>query len=154
MSDIGYIALFLALLASVYSAIAFVFGKRRSASALLNSARNGLLASCALVSVSVAALAFSLITHDFQIAYVSSYTSSDMSLPFLISALWAGNDGSLLFWAWLLSLCAAVVTLQKRDVGRELVPYASVVIMLTQVFFLLLLLFVANPFEKLNFVPA
>src|SRR3989337_2646164 len=116
MADVGYIALFLALLTSVYSSIAFIFGKRKGIPALLNSARNGLLVTCALVSISVLTLAYSLITHDFQMEYVASYTSRDMSLPFLISALWAGNAGSLLFWAWLLSIFAVIVTLQKRDV--------------------------------------
>ncbi len=154
MAELGYIALLLALLASVYSVFAFIFGKRGSSPALLSSARNGMLVVCGLVSVSVLALAYSLITHDFQVEYVASYTSSDMSFPFLISALWAGNDGSLLFWAWLLAVFGAVVTLQKRDAGRELLPYASTVILLTEIFFLILLLFVANPFVRLNFTPS
>ncbi len=81
---------------------------------LLESARNTLLAVCGLVSVSVAVLVYALLTHDFQIEYVAAYTSRDLSVSYLLSALWAGNDGSLLFWAWLLSVCAAVVVLQKR----------------------------------------
>lgn len=154
MADIGYIALFLALVASIYSAIAFVFGVRGSQPTLIESAKKSLLAVCGLVSISVAALVYALVTHDFQIEYVASYTDRSLSLVYLLSALWAGNDGSLLFWAWLLSLCAVVVILRKRDIGKELVPYASSIIMLTQAFFLVLLLFVANPFHKLSFVPA
>ncbi|NIM07413.1 MAG: heme lyase CcmF/NrfE family subunit, partial [Armatimonadetes bacterium] len=49
---------------------------------------------------------------------------------------------------------AAVVVLKKRDIGKELAPYASSIIMLTEAFFLVLLLFVANPFHQLGFVPA
>ena len=154
MADIGYIALLLALVASIYSAIFFVFGARGRHPALADSARNSLFAVFGLVSISVAALVYALVTHDFQIEYVRNYTSSDLSLAYLLSALWAGNDGSLLFWAWLLSLFAAVVLLQKRDIGKELVPYAAVVIMATQAFFLILLLWVSNPFQKLAFVPA
>ena len=154
MADIGYVALFLALAVSVYSAIAFIYGVKRKHLALTRSARNGLLAVCGLVSISVAILAYALVTHNFQIEYVASYSSSDMSLPYLISALWAGNDGSLLFWAWLLSLFAAVVVLQRRDAGKVLVPYASSIIMFTQVFFLILLVSVSNPFHKLAFTPA
>jgi cytochrome c-type biogenesis protein CcmF len=154
MADIGYITLFLALAASIYSAIAFAFGARGKHPALTGSARNGLLAVCGLVSISVAVLVYALLTHDFQIEYVASYTSRDLSLPYLLSALWAGNDGSLLFWAWLLSLFAAVVVLQKRDVGKILVPYASSIVMFTEAFFLILLLSVSNPFHKLPFAPA
>ena len=154
MADLGYIALFLALVASVYSVIAFIFGERNRHLAMLASAKNSLLVVCGLVSVAVAALAYSLVTHDFQIEYVASYTSRTLSLPYLISALWAGNDGSLLFWGWLLSIFAAVVVLQKRDMGKALVPYASSIIMVTEAFFLILLVWVANPFQRLPFVPA
>ncbi len=154
MADIGYIALFLAFVTSIYSAIAFIFGARRKQQGLAASAKNSLLAVFGLVSIAVAALVYALVTHDFQIEYVASYTSRDLSLTYLLSALWAGNDGSLLFWAWLLSLFATVVVLQKRDIGQKLVPYAASIIMVTQAFFLILLLFVSNPFHKLAFVPA
>ncbi|MFQ5997452.1 MAG: heme lyase CcmF/NrfE family subunit [Dehalococcoidales bacterium] len=154
MADIGYIALFLALLTSVYSAGAYVLGTRGKHQALVHSARNSLLATCGLISLSVAILVYALVTHDFAIEYVASYTSSDLSLIYRLSALWAGNDGSLLFWAWLLSLFATVVVLQKRGIGKELVPYASSVTMIAQAFFLLLLLLVSNPFQKLPTVPA
>jgi len=154
MADIGYIALLLALVASVYSATAFIYGVRGRHLALTESARNSLLAVCGLVSISVAVLLYALVTHNFQIEYVASYTSRDLSPAYLISALWAGNDGSLLLWAWLLSLFATVVVLQKRDVGRDLVPYASAVIMIAQAFFLILLLSVSNPFHELPFAPA
>jgi len=133
MADIGYITLFLALAASIYSAIAFAFGARGKHPALINSARNGLLAVCGLVSISVAVLVYALLTHDFQIEYVASYTSRDLSLPYLF---------------------AAVVVLQKRDVGKILVPYASSIVMFTEAFFLILLLSVSNPFHKLPFAPA
>ncbi len=154
MADIGNISLFLALVASLYAAFAFIFGVRGGHQSLIESAKNSLLAVCGLVSISVVVLLYALITHNFQIEYVYQYTSSDLSLPYLISALWAGNDGSLLFWAWLLSLCATVVVLLKRNAGRELVPYASSVIMLTQAFFLILLLVVSNPFSELSHIPA
>jgi len=154
MADIGYIALFLALVASIYSAVAYILGGKRRIPQLVASARNSLLAVFGLISLSVILLVYALVTHNFQLEYVVSYTSRDMSLPYLLSALWAGNDGSLLFWGWLLSLFAAVVVLQKREFGQELVPYASAVMMITQAFFLLLLLSVSNPFQKIPFPPA
>ena len=154
MADIGYIVLLLALLASLYSAIVFIFGVKGRNPRLVDSARNSLLAVCGLVTISVAILVYALLTHDFQIEYVAQHTSSDMSLPYLLSALWAGNDGSLLFWAWLLSIFGTVVVLQKRDVGKELVPYASSIVMFTQAFFIILLLLVSNPFQTLSFTPA
>ncbi|MFC1988352.1 heme lyase CcmF/NrfE family subunit [Chloroflexota bacterium] len=155
MADIGYIALFLALLASVYSVFAFSFGAtggRRQA--LIDSARNGLLVATGLISISTLILIVAFLTHNFQLEYVASYSASDTPLAYLISGLWAGNEGSLLLWAWLLSLFAAIVVLQKRNVGNDLLPYASAIIMATQAFFLILLLVVANPFKELSFMPA
>ncbi|MDO8491201.1 MAG: heme lyase CcmF/NrfE family subunit [Dehalococcoidia bacterium] len=153
MADIGYIALVLAFIASLYTIAAFLFGAGRR-SDLLESARNGLIATCALASVSVAALLYAVVTHDFQIAYVASYTNRDLSPAYLISAFWAGNAGSLLFWAWMLIVLAVVVVLHKWNKNRELIPYASAIIMGVEAFFLFLLLFTANPFEKLPFTPA
>lgn len=154
MTEIGYIALFLALILAVYAALAYLFGAKRRHNGLLESARSSILTVCGLLSVSTGVMVYALLTHNFQIEYVASYTSRDLSVSYLLSALWAGNDGSLLFWAWLLSVCAAVVVLQKRDIGKELTPYASSIIMFTEAFFLVLLLFVANPFQQLSFVPA
>ena len=151
MADIGYTALFLALAVSFYSVITYILGGRSRDPVLLASARNGLLAGCGLVSISVAVLIYALVTHNFQIEYVAAYSSRDLSISYLLSALWAGNDGSLLFWAWLLSIFATVTVLQRRNVGKELVPYAAAIIMFTQVFFLILLLFIANPFQKLSY---
>ncbi|MBU2608658.1 MAG: heme lyase CcmF/NrfE family subunit [Chloroflexi bacterium] len=152
MGDAGYIVLLLAFAAAIYSAIAFALGGRGGHPALTESARNGLLAVFILVTLSVEVLVFALVTHDFSIEYVASYSSRDTSLPYLISGLWAGNAGSLLFWAWLLSLFAAVVTFQKRKSGHELLSYAATILMTTEAFFLILLLWVANPFRTMAFV--
>ena len=153
MAEIGYIALALAFGACIYSIIAFIFGARGEHPRLLASARRSILAVSVLVTISVAVLLAALVTHNFQIEYVALYTSSDLSLPYLISALWAGNAGSLLFWGWLLSLFAAVVVLKKQAQGRKLLPYASAIIMFIQAFFLILLLFTQNPFHTLTPIP-
>ena len=90
----------LALIASLYSAIAYIFRVRGRHSAPIRGAKGSLLATCGLVSISVIVLLSAILTHNFQIGYVASYTSRDTSLPYPFSALWTGKDGSLLFWAW------------------------------------------------------
>jgi cytochrome c-type biogenesis protein CcmF len=153
MADIGFIALLIALLVALYSSVAYVVGGRTNNTAWLVSARNGLYAAFVLVTIAVGVMLVAIITHRFEIEYVAQYTSTDMPLLYLISTLWAGNDGSLLFWAWLLSVFGAVVAWGRYRVGRDLVPYASAVIMGTLAFFLLLMLVVANPFATLPFTP-
>jgi len=154
MAYIGNISLWLALIASIYAAVAFSFGKaagnRRS---LINGAGKGLLVAAGFISLSSVILIIAFLTHNFQIEYVYQYSNTDTPLAYLISGLWAGNDGSLLFWAWLLSIFAAIVFLQKHKEGNGLSPYALSVIMVVQAFFLVLMLRISNPFELLSSVP-
>jgi cytochrome c-type biogenesis protein CcmF len=153
MAVMGFTTLIIAFALFIYSVLAFSIGARGGYPKLIATARIAVLAVFGSVSISVAALVYALATNDFQIEYVASYTSQDMSLLYLVSALWAGNAGSLLFWSWLLSLFAAVLMVQKLREGKALVPYASIVIMLTEGFFIILLLFVKNPFNTLTDVP-
>src|SRR5687768_14660588 len=71
---------------------------------LLHSARLGAYATSGLVAFSVLLLAYAFITHDFRIRYVARYSDRSMSTPYLFSALWGGQDGSLLWWSFLLSI--------------------------------------------------
>ncbi|HDM36449.1 MAG TPA: heme lyase CcmF/NrfE family subunit, partial [Candidatus Syntrophoarchaeum butanivorans] len=59
-------------------------------------------------------LFYLLITHDFQNVYVASYTSRDLPLFYRISAFWAGQEGSLLLWVWLISILSSVVILGEK----------------------------------------
>lgn len=154
MATVGYIALVLALVTSIYAAIAYILGARKGNPALISSARNGIITTTGLVSISVLILVIAFLTNNFQIEYVANYSSSDTSLVYLLSGIWAGNEGSLLFWSWLLAISATILILQKRTVGNDLVPYASAIVMATQAFFLVLMLFVSNPFKELGFMPA
>ena len=153
MAVTGYILLLVALLASAYSAIAYQIGLRKRLAKLVVSATDSLVAAFFLISASIAILLFAILTHNFQIEYVASYTSRDTSLPYLLSGLWAGNDGSLLFWAWLISLFATIFLLLKRGLNEELASHASSIIMLVQSFFLILILTVSNPFHTLQVAP-
>ena len=83
--------------------------------------------------------------NDFSIAYIFHHSNRDLPAPYKFATLWSGQEGSLLFWALLLSAYGFVLGLRyKTDV--RLFAYASVIIAAVQVFFLLLLNFAANPF--------
>jgi cytochrome c-type biogenesis protein CcmF len=153
MAITGFVFLCLALATCVYSIAAHIFSLRTGRTQLSQSARPAALAATGLFTAAVIILLVALINHNFEIESVWQYTSTDMSLRYLISALWASNSGSLLFWGWIVSLCAAIVMLRKRKRGQELVPYASVIIMAVQAFFLLMLISSQNPFNTLEIVP-
>ena len=153
MAETGYVALILALAACIFSITAYIFGLRTSRTRMVDYAGKGAIAAAALFSLSVVVLIIALISHQFQIEYVALYTSTDMTLPYLVSALWAGNAGSLFFWGWIISLCAAIIVIRKRKRGQELVPHAALIVIIVQSFFLGLLIFALNPFHKLDFLP-
>lgn len=153
MAEIGYISLVLAFFVSLYAIVAFAIGARQSRASLITGGRASVVLVFILVSISALVLEIALVTHHFQLEYVTSYTSRDLSLPYVVSSWWAGNAGSLLFWAWVLSLAAMIFVLKKRD-DRTLLPYASAIVMFAQAFFLVMLISAQNPFTKLDFIPA
>ena len=154
MADLGFVALLLALLLAVFSAISFAVGARNGSARVLEIARATFLATCTLVTLAVAALLYLLLSHDFSIEYVANYSSRDMSPLYIMSSLWAGNGGSLLTWAWLLTVFGAVFLWSKWRGSQAIAPYAAAVIMGTTAFFLILVLGQANPFAKLGFAAA
>ena len=154
MGTLGYISIIIAFAAAIYSAISFSLVAKKPSAHLFQRAHNSLVFVAILVSVSVLVLSYGIFTHNFELEYVSSYTSLNTSPFFLLSALWAGNSGSLLFWAWLLSVFSLIVILTRRGKERELVPWAAVVLMVTEAFFLLLLVAVMNPFTQNLQIPA
>ncbi|MFQ5886146.1 MAG: heme lyase CcmF/NrfE family subunit, partial [Anaerolineae bacterium] len=153
MIDLGYLALLLALVISVYAALAAFWGKRFDYPGFLASARNGVYAVGGLLTVAALALIYALVTHDFQVEYVASYTSLDLPLFYALSAFWAGQAGSLLLWAWLLALFSVIVVLQNRR-DQELLPYVISILMGIEIFFLVLMIMTTNPLHRLDFVPS
>ena len=153
MIDIGYFALCLTLLASGYGVLASTLGARRGHLGLVRSGENGVLATCALLTLAVLALWHALISHDFQVEYVAENSNRAMPLFYLMTALWGGQNGSLLFWGWILSIYSAGLAVLYRRRYRELMPYALATLSLTSFFFCIVHLFAADPFQRLPFTP-
>jgi cytochrome c-type biogenesis protein CcmF len=154
MGPFGQLALALALVLALYSIGANVYGARRRAPDVIASARHALWAMCAMVTAAVAALWISLLASDFSLAYVASYTSTTLPTIYKITALWGGQQGSLLFWTWLLSLFGAITAFQNRRRNPETAPYALAVLAAVACFFLGMLNFVTPPFSPLSPPPA
>ncbi len=95
-----------------------------------------------------------LVSHDFNIEYVAAYTSRNLPSYYIFSAFWAGQKGSLLFWAVVLSLFAAAAQLLTPRRYAHLMPYVAGVTTAVVCFFVSVMIFAANPFERLSFVPA
>src|SRR5579885_3076053 len=152
MPLVGELALALALVVTSYSIVANVLGTQRNIPSLVASARHALWANAAMVTVAVLALLMSLLQSDFSLEYVASYSSLTLPTMYKVTALWGGQQGSLLFWTWLLALFTGIVAFQYRR-SAVLAPYALSVLAGLAIFFLFMLNFVTRPFDMVTKMP-
>ncbi|MGA7458702.1 MAG: heme lyase CcmF/NrfE family subunit [Candidatus Korobacteraceae bacterium] len=145
MPLIGSFALLLALALAGYSFIAGVMGLARKDDRLGETARRAGIASWAAVTIAGLALVMAALGNDFSVAYILHHSNRDLPIAYKFAALWSGQEGSLLFWAWLLSTYALVLRMRYK-VDPQLFAHASVIIAAVQVFFFSLINFAANPF--------
>ena len=153
MGDLGAISLWLALALAAYSCVGSVTGKLRGSVALVDSAQAAMYATVVVLFVSTMSLVVSFIGRDFEIAYVARH--SDLAMPdrFTWVAFYAGNEGSLLYIAMVLSVMAAIAVWRSPERVRDALPYTTGVMMLVLTFFIAVMAFMANPFDKLPFTP-
>jgi cytochrome c-type biogenesis protein CcmF len=161
VADFGFVILTLATLACFFFTVAAAgagFGAPRAGGAappgaprvgnesLYQGARYGVYATTALSTVAAFVLVYSFLVHDFSLRYVAGYSGKAVPTFYLVLALWGGMEGSLLFWAWILSIFGAIVVWQNRARNRDLMPHVVFVVGVVQLFFLGVLLFSSNPF--------
>jgi cytochrome c-type biogenesis protein CcmF len=103
-----------------------------------------------LVSTAAGILIYSLMTGDMRMAYVASHTNRAMPGFYKFAAWWGGQEGSLLFWSWILSTYGAVVVLTNRGRHRLMMPWVLAILSSVQIFFLTLNAFVVSPFQVLS----
>jgi cytochrome c-type biogenesis protein CcmF len=121
---------------------------------LVQAGKRGLLSAMAATTLASIALLYLFLTDSFQVEYVASYSDRALPLFYKITAFWAGQKGSLLFWAWVLSLFIGMVIFNNRkEPDNRNTPYVYLVLAGILSFFLFLLCAVSNPFDTLNFLP-
>ena len=154
MGDLGAISLWIGLALAAYSAVGSVAGKLRGSAALVDSGQAAMYATVVVLFVATLSLVVSFISRDFEIAYVALH--SDLAMPdrFTWVAFYAGNEGSLLYIAMVLSVMSAIAVWRSPERFRDALPYTTGVMMLVLTFFLAVMSVMANPFDKLPFVPA
>ena len=148
LAEFGYGILVLAFVTAIYSVAAAVYGARTHSAGAVESARRAMLLLWPLITVASATLIYLLITNHFEVSFVYEVTSRSMPAYLKATAWWGGQAGSLVFWSWLMSAFASLVTLRKWDRDREFLPWVIVVTAITTAFFLGLVVFFENPFAR------
>lgn len=148
---IAYIAIgtmAIAFIALVIAITMSINGLRAKSPNILESARLAVLTSFPLLTFSLGVLLVLLLTNRFEYAYVYETAAATMPFYLKIAALWGGQAGSLLFWAWLLSAFMFFAFLKKDKLDAKLFPWVIVVTSITLGFFILLVILFENPFLR------
>ncbi len=158
MPELGSFALLLALVLSGYTLVAGAIALRQlttgssgrvSPERLAETARRSGIASFFAVSVAAFTLLWAAFNNDFSVAYILHHSNRALPGPYKFAALWSGQEGSLLLWAWLLATYGLVLRLRHK-VDVRLTAFASTILAGIQLFFLLLLNFAATPFSLVS----
>jgi cytochrome c-type biogenesis protein CcmF len=147
MASLGSFLLLATFVVCSYAAVASVVGARRGSRQLVESGIGAFYLMAALMTAASAVIVNAFVTDDFSIKYVVHYSESVQPLFYKITSFWGGLDGSIMFWAFLLSVFAAIAVQVNRERHRELIPYVVATISVVQMFFLFLMVVHKNPFS-------
>jgi cytochrome c-type biogenesis protein CcmF len=153
VGNIGFGVLVITFLISIYGIFAALYGIRIKSPAWVESARHAMLLTWPLLTITSLSIIYLLVTGAYEYEYVTNVTSDSMPTYLKVTALWGGQSGSLVFWSWLMAAFVSAVTIRKWDRDRELLPWVTVVSLVTLSFFLMLILFIENPFARLWQTP-
>ncbi|MDE0885299.1 MAG: heme lyase CcmF/NrfE family subunit [Myxococcota bacterium] len=149
MSELGLYSIRLALLAAGVGILAGIYGGLSRRDDWSRVAERAVYLVFGFLAVAMFALFWALATNDFSLAYVARHSARSMELYYRLGALWGGQSGSLMLWVFLLMAFGSAGVYANRNLHRRLIPWVAVMLLLNAGFFLGLLEFLSNPFERL-----
>jgi cytochrome c-type biogenesis protein CcmF len=154
-ASFGSAALALAFLTLVFAVVAALIGRKGDERWVLIS-RRAVYGACGLLTLCVVLIELAFARDDFSFKIVAEHSSLETPTFYKMAAMWSSQEGSLLLWAWVLSIASSLALYATRNKLREIVPYATAVMAGIASFFTGLMLFAGgvNPFAKLSPVPA
>ncbi len=153
MAGLGFACLLLALGICAYGIAASVYGVRAGRPEFSASGRRSVYALFGILTVAFLVLEVAFLRNDFAFNTVADTSSRSTPLAYRAAAVWSSQEGSLLLWAWLLSLWASVALFLTRRRMREVASYATAVLLGFGGFFVALMVFYANPFATTSPAP-
>jgi cytochrome c-type biogenesis protein CcmF len=150
LAGLGRPSLLVAFLFSLLAIAAFIAALRTGRRDLSEAGKRALFATFGFTALATISLITALLAHDFSLSYVTGYTSRSLSVPYTISSLWGGMEGSLLFWTTLLTAFSALAIAKAPARNSRLVGAAGAVLMGIAAFFLFMVAFPGNPFAQVT----
>jgi cytochrome c-type biogenesis protein CcmF len=153
ISTIGYGGVLAALTLAIYGAVTAAVGGFRARTDLVGSAQRAAVTVFVLVTACLLLLVYAFLTFDFSVRYVATNTNLGTPFYYRITAVWGALEGSIILWAWMLSLYTLIVVFRHRHNARELYPWVLTVMLGVLAFFLLVMAVPAPVFHRLSPVP-
>jgi cytochrome c-type biogenesis protein CcmF len=154
MAGLGRVCLVLGLAVCVYGIGASLYGARSGRVEFSASGRRAVYALAGILTVAFAVLELAFLRNDFTFNTVADTSSRTTPGFYRGAAVWASQEGSLLLWAWLLSLWSSLALFLTRKRMRDIAAYATAILLGFGGFFISLMLFYANPFSTTSPAPA
>lgn len=151
---LGEILTSLALASALLAILSSVWGIKKKDDRFITSARRSIYSCFFFVSAAVGVLWLCFLTDNFLVRYVYGYSNAAMPILYKFTALWGGQDGSLLFWLWLSSMYAAASIFVHRRSDQVLIPHAVIIFGIILAFFGSLIIYSDNPFDLFPQLPA
>jgi cytochrome c-type biogenesis protein CcmF len=152
-TSLGTVLLVLALLTCLASAAMALYGRDHDR-VWVHRSRHAVYGAATMLTLCVVILETAFVRSDFGFQLVADHSSTTTPVFYRLTAMWSSQAGSLLLWAWVLSLASSAVLFATRNRHPDVVPYATAVLMGLGAFFTGLMLFDASPFVLLSPAPA
>src|ERR1039457_7729043 len=150
MAGLGRACLLLALALCVYGIGASLYGVRSGRMELSESGRRSVYALAGILTVAFAVLEIAFLRNDFAFNTVADTSSRTTPMFYRAAAVWSSQEGSLLLWAWLLSLWSSLALFLTRRRLRDVAAYAQAILLGFGGFFVALMVIYATPFATTN----
>jgi cytochrome c-type biogenesis protein CcmF len=154
MAGLGFACLLLALAVCAYGIGASLYGVRTGRVEFSDSGRRSVYALAGVLTVAMAVLEVAFLRNNFAFNTVADTSSRTTPAGYRAAAVWSSQEGSLLLWAWLMSLWSSLALFLTRKRMRDVAAYATAIMLGFGGFFVALMVFYANPFETTNPAPA
>ncbi|NLY56736.1 MAG: heme lyase CcmF/NrfE family subunit [Firmicutes bacterium] len=149
LADLGNLAIMTGFWVTVFVLVTYVVALVGKNDRLIKTAHTGVAIMAVIASLATAILVYLLVTGDFSVRYVVEHTNRALPVLYKISALWAGQEGSLLLWLWLHTILGVLVAFSEDKRNEELRPLASTIMTFIALFFYGIIAFLMNPFERM-----
>jgi cytochrome c-type biogenesis protein CcmF len=153
MADFGFACLLLGLVVCAYGIGASLYGVRSGHMQYADSGRRAIYALAGVLTVAVLVLEIAFLRNDFAFNTVADTSSRTTPGLYKAAAIWSSQEGSLLVWAWLMSLWSTLAFFLTRKRIRDVAAYASAIMLGFGAFFIFLMVVYANPFATTHPAP-